>query len=72
MANLSFYSFSAIIYDALKVKFSTVTQVFTLPGIRTRYPLSIHIVTQRFPSMVDTCSNIDLKTTSILVFGTLL
>lgn len=72
MAKSSLYSFHAIIDDALKVRFSTVTQVFILPGIRTRYPLSIHIVTQRFPSMVDTCPNIDLKITSILVFEMLL
>lgn len=62
MAKSSLYSFSAIIYDALEVRFSIVVQVLSLPGIRTRYPLSIHIVTQRFPSMVDTCSNINLKT----------
>lgn len=58
MAKASLYSFS---YDALEVRFSAVTQLFSLPGIRTRYPLRIHIVTQRFPSMVDTCSYIDLK-----------
>lgn len=32
-----------------------------LPGIRTRYSLSVHIITQGLSSMVDTCSNIDLR-----------
>ena len=32
-----------------------------LPGIGTGYSLSVHIITQGFSSMVDTCSNIDLK-----------
>lgn len=69
MAKLSLYSFSAIVYNALEDKFSVVFQVHGLPGIRTGYPLSIQIVTQRFSSMVDTCSNVDLKTILILVLS---